>query len=316
MATRQLISRAPTRIDFVGGWTDVQPFCDQEPGVVVNAAFGLYAQVVVRDERADAAARDAFVRAACARFGLGNISIALKSEAPLGAGLGGSGTVGVALVGALAAHSDRSLTRADIAELAHRIEVEDLQVIGGKQDQYAAAYGGFLAMTFEGDHVRVEQLKLAEQRVAELEERSVVVYTGQSRVSGDIHARVQEAYRQRAPATLDALATIRRVSRQFCMELQTGSLDTLGELLNENWDAQKRLHPSTTNREIEQLFRIAFQNGARGGKALGAGGGGCLYFIAREGASGRVQDALRSAGAQVLSTHFDLSGLRVETALV
>jgi D-glycero-alpha-D-manno-heptose-7-phosphate kinase len=132
-------------------------------------------------------------------------------------------------------------------------------------------------------------------------------------VSGNIHAHVRDAFRARNPETLDALATIRRVARAFRNELYNGSLDALGELLNENWRAQKRLHASTTNARVDEFFRVAQNAGALGGKALGAGGGGCLYFLARAGETGRLCGALRAAGGEILDAPFDLAGLEIRT---
>lgn len=308
---KNIIVQAPTRIDFVGGWTDVQPFCNDEAGLVVNAAFGVRTRVVVREIENAREADDAFIRAACERFELKNVAVELTSDAPLGSGLGGSGAVGVALVSALNAYAGKNLSRREIAELAQQIEVEDLKIIGGKQDQYAAAFGGFLALRFLGETVKVEQLKLPSERVRALQARSVVVFTGQSRVSGNIHAHVQDAFRARNSETLDALATIRRVARAFRHELENGSLDALGDLLNENWDAQKHLHPSTTNARVEEFFRVAFHAGALGGKALGAGGGGCLYFLARAGETERLHNALRAAGGEILEAEFDMDGVQI-----
>lgn len=308
---KNIIANAPTRIDFVGGWTDVQPFCDEEVGLVINAAFGVRTRVVVRETENAREHADDFIRSTLNRFGVKNVVVELTSDAPLGAGLGGSGAVGVALVSALDAYVGKNLSRREIAELAHHIEVEDLKIIGGKQDQYAAALGGFLALTFLGSTVEWEQIQLTETRARALQARSVVVYTGQSRVSGDIHARVQDAFRARNAETLNALATIRRVARAFRRELEDGSLDALGDLLNANWDAQKRLHPSTTNARVDEFFRAALDAGALGGKALGAGGGGCLFFLARNGETERVREVLRKMGGEILDAEFDLEGLRV-----
>ncbi|MCC7162510.1 MAG: hypothetical protein IT331_08445 [Anaerolineae bacterium] len=309
----QIIARAPTRLDFVGGWTDVQPFCDAEQGLVVNAAFGVITRVSVRLSESPQPNTDRFVQAACRRFGVETLDVSLRSDAPVGSGLGGSGAAGVVLVGALGAVRAEAMTRREIADLAHDIEVQDLGMIGGKQDQYAAAFGGFLALEFLGDAVQVKPLDPGLERVRELESRSVVVYTGQSRVSGNIHANVQAAFRAGNPDTLQALATIREVARRFCGELQNGSIDALGDLLNANWEAQKRLHPSTTNERVEAFFEIARNAGAAGGKALGAGGGGCLYFLARAGDTQHLKQALTAAGGQVLDAGFDFQGLVVET---
>lgn len=308
---REIIARAPTRLDFVGGWTDVQPFCDLEEGLVVSAAFGVTTQVSVCFSDQLQPMASGFVAAACKRFDVENVRVDLHSESPIGAGLGGSGAVGVALVGALAALTERNMTRREIADLAHEIEVQDLGISGGKQDQYAAAFGGFLALSFLGDGVQVKRLDLSPDRITELEARSVVVYSGQSRMSGDIHGKVQEAYHAGNADALHALATIRSVAREFCETLQTGAIDVLGELLNANWEAQKRLHSATTNERVDMFFDAARKAGALGGKALGAGGGGCLYFLARQGERKRLTNAMTAAGGHVLEAGFDLLGLRI-----
>lgn len=256
MFAPHITASAPTRLDFVGGWTDVQPFCHTETGLVVSAAVAVYARVVVRPGANAVIHNDEFIQAACHCLGLHNVAVELKCDAPPGSGLGGSGAVGVALVGALAAYAGKALQRREIAELAHQIEVEDLGIIGGKQDQYAAAFGGFLALKFQGDEVSIQPLALVLERVQELESHSIIIYTGQSRVSGSIHAHVQDAYRARNPDTLEALATIRRVAREFRTALPHGSLDTLGELLNANWEAQKRLHPSTQTKPSKNSFGL------------------------------------------------------------
>jgi len=310
MQREPISAGAPTRIDFVGGWTDVQPFCDEEPGLVVSAAYARFTRVTVRPSERPSGSSSEFVHAVRRRFNQEQVEIELTSEAPLGAGLGGSGAAGVALVAALAAYSGQALERSQIAELAHRIELEDLGVLGGKQDQYAAAYGGFLAMTFAGNAVQVEPIPLPESRVRELEAHSIVAFTGHARVSGDVHAKVQDAYRRRVPATLNALQTIRRTAWEFRAQLADGSLETLGALLDANWNAQKELHPATTNENIEILFESARRAGAAGGKALGAGGGGCLYFLAQSGAREEVERALAAGGAEILPVRFDLHGVR------
>lgn len=310
----EIIARAPTRIDLAGGWTDVQPFCDHETGLVVNAAFGEITRAAVCFSEQAGPIADPFVRAACKRFYLEKVSVDLHSDAPIGSGLGGSAAAGVALVGALAALAEQKMTRREIAELAHEIEAQDLGILGGKQDQYAAAFGGFLALEFRGSAVRVQPLTLVPERVRELAAHSLVVYTGQSRVSGNIHAHVQEAFHAGNPETLDALATIRSVTREFLEALATGPIEALGALLQTHWAAQKQLHPSITNARVDAFFDVARNAGAAGGKALGAGGGGCLYFLAPNDAKKRLVDACVQLGGQILNAEFDLDGLVVDAA--
>jgi len=312
MAPESLVCRAPTRIDFVGGWTDVQPFCDDDEGMVINAAVNIHARVRIQRSTSPRAPTDPFIRAAARRLELQGATVELDTAAPIGSGLGGSGAVGVALVSGVSEFAGIALTRREIAEIAHAIEVEDLNVIGGRQDQYAAAFGGFLAMTFKGDGVEVAPIILPPARVAQLQASSVLVYSGMAHLSGDVHSHVQDAFRSRVPATLEALATIRRVARNFQNHLPEGSLEELGALLSENWQAQKRLHPATTTETVDRLFRIAQEHRALGGKALGAGGGGCLYFLAPEGETKRLADALAAQGATRMPFSFDMGGVYTE----
>ncbi|HEX6051267.1 MAG TPA: hypothetical protein VFZ21_18430, partial [Gemmatimonadaceae bacterium] len=186
-----LTARAPTRIDFGGGWTDVPPYSDEEGGFVCNLAIKRYATVRIRatgdqgsgvDTRR--AADSALAEAAVRRAGIDGISVEIASDFPIGAGLGGSSAAGVAVNGALAAWRGHPLDRTALAERSRAIEVEDLGVPGGRQDHYAAAYGGALALAF-GNGTRVRRLPLSPDLKAALERRCIVVYTGQSRISGD-----------------------------------------------------------------------------------------------------------------------------------
>jgi D-glycero-alpha-D-manno-heptose-7-phosphate kinase len=333
-AARAITSRAPARIDFVGGWTDVQPFCDDEPGLVVNAALTHSMRVevsvskdrfieiesldyhqTIKAESYDALQYDGkldLIKAALRRLRPSeSVAIRVSGDLPPGSGLGGSGATGVALVGALAAWSHKHLEPVDIARLAHQLEVEELSILGGTQDQYAATFGGFLALTFDGAAITVRQLAPDPAFIRELEQRSVLVFTGHSRLSGDIHQHVQTEYARGEPATVQALTQLRAVARDFLAHVEQNSLDGLGELLSANWEAQKKLHHSVTNAEMEELFQVAHRNGAQGGKALGAGGGGCLYFFTVPGQASRLASKLQDCGAQPMDVRFDLVGLTV-----
>jgi D-glycero-alpha-D-manno-heptose-7-phosphate kinase len=191
--SRSVAARAPTRIDFGGGWTDVPPYPETDGGCVCNIAITRFAAVDIREARSGAPAvrREAseggpLVAAAVRRAGLSGIEVTLRSDFPLGAGLGGSSAAGVALQGALAAWRGESVP-GDLRALAERsrdVEVLDLGVAGGRQDHYAAAFGGALGLWFT-DRVEVRRLKLDPSVRAELEARLVLVYSGQSRISGE-----------------------------------------------------------------------------------------------------------------------------------
>jgi len=237
--------------------------------------------------------------------------ITTRSDAPPGSGLGTSAAMGVALIGALTRLVGRPLLGHEIAELASEIEREELGILGGKQDQYASALGAVQFMEFYGEGVRAAPLRLAPATEFALQKHLVLCYTEQSRLSGDIHQRVTDAFRKGEPGTTGAIANLKRIAREMKDALLLGDLDAFAALMSANWESQKRLHPSVTNGRIEELFAIAAKAGAAGGKACGAGGGGCLVFIAQPDREHILRQALKEAGARVIDFVLDHHGLQV-----
>jgi D-glycero-alpha-D-manno-heptose-7-phosphate kinase len=241
--------------------------------------------------------------------GPAGLEVVTRSEAPAGSGTGGSGAMGVALVGAVAAYRGAALAPHEAALRAVRLERDHLRVAGGTQDQLAAAYGGANFMEFRDPAISVSPLRLLPPTVAELESRLVLCYTGVSRVSGDIIDAVMGAYEARTARTVAALRRLRGLAGDVKRILLAGPLDALGEALADNWRCQRDLHPSVSSASIEALCDRAAAAGALGGKALGAGGGGCLLFFAAPGREHGVARALAEAGADVLHFSLDGSGL-------
>lgn len=304
-----LVARAPTRIDFGGGWTDVPPYSEREGGFVCNVAITRHATVRLDADPSEssASANDGellLARTALRSAGLHDVRATLRSDFPLGAGLGGSSAAGVAMMGAVeawrATHGDSSghltpdrllLDRAALAEASRRVEVEELHVAGGRQDHYAAAFGGALALTF-GATTTVRQVALAPDTVRELESRCIVVYTGQSRISGDTISAVLNAYLAGEARVLYALARMKALAASMAGALAAGEVDALGALVGEHWAHQRALHPAITTPLIDRILESAAFAGALGGKALGASGGGCVVVIAARGAVAPVRQAV------------------------
>ncbi|CAG1773166.1 partial D-glycero-alpha-D-manno-heptose 7-phosphate kinase, partial [uncultured bacterium] len=230
-------------------------------------------------------------RAAAARSGLPGIDVSIATEFPLGAGLGGSSAAGVATLGALAAWRGECPAPGWLAEESRRLEVEDLGIAGGRQDHYAAALGGALALRF-GDHVTARRIPLSDATIAALESRCIVAYTGQSRISSDTITAVLDAYRAREPRVLGALDRMRDLAGDMGSALEAGDLDALGRLVGEHWVHQRALHPAIPTPLIDALLAAAGAAGALGGKALGASGGGCVLAIAAEGREADVRQAM------------------------
>lgn len=300
---RSVIARAPTRIDFGGGWTDVPPYPETDGGCVCNLAITRFASVQIIESTADTHLRGAreeggpLVAAAVRRAGLRGVQVTLQSDFPIGAGLGGSSAAGVALQGALAAWREESgdLDRAAIAEASRDVEVLDLGIPGGRQDHYAAAFGGALGLWFT-DRVDVRRIGLAERTRAELEARLLLVYTGQSRISGDTITAVIDAYRARNARVVNALARMKDLAGQMPQTLARGDIDALGALVGEHWAHQRALHPAITTERIEAIMERGRAAGALGGKALGASGGGCVVLVAGADAAERVVAAVSPLG--------------------
>lgn len=302
---------APTRLDFGGGWTDVPPFPEERGGFVCNLAIERRATVTLHEPTAPLG-NEPLAHAALASQGLAHLRADVSSDFPVGAGLGGSSAAGVALAAAGAAWLGESPASAELAERSRRVEVEHLGIAGGRQDHYAAAFGGALALEF-GEQVRVARIPLAEATIAALEARCLVFYTGESRISGDTIRTVLDAYRQRVPQVVFALDRMAALARLMATALATDDLDALGALVGEHWVHQRALHPGITTPRIEALVAATAGAGALGAKALGASGGGCVLVIAP---ADRV-DAVRGAGAAVadaMAVRVARTGVEVHTA--
>ena len=306
------VASAPSRLDFGGGWTDVPPYPGERGGFVCNLAIERRVRIALRPGVAEPD-RVPLVAAAVRRAGyVGHVAI--QSDFPIGAGLGGSSAAGVALAAALAAAQDREFTPATIAEWSRALEVEELGIAGGRQDHYAAAFGGALGLTFgtatAGDAVEVEQIPLSAVGRAALEARLTLVYTGESRISGETITAVLDAYRDRTPRVVEALDRMAVLARGMRSALHAADVTTLGALVDEHWIHQRALHPRITTARIDALEHAARAAGAQGLKALGASGGGCVMIISTAADAARVVEAVSPFG-EILPWRIATTGVEV-----
>jgi D-glycero-alpha-D-manno-heptose-7-phosphate kinase len=301
VSPRPISVRAPTRIDLGGGWTDVPPYSDEQGGFVCNIAIARYATATVSANEtypSSAPAADPLIAAALRRMGTPSLRVALTSDFPVGSGLGGSSAASAAVLGALAAWKRERWNRAAIAEEGRRIEVEDLGVSGGRQDHYAATHGGALGLTFT-DRVGVVRLRVTDETFAALERRALLIYTGESRISGSTIRGVLDAYRDRNPGVRSALQAMKTLARGMADSLVRGDLDTLGAQLAEHWLHQRSLHVTIPTSRIDEIVMRAQMAGAAGWKAMGASGGGCVLVLAKEEMIPAVRGALAHLGSFV-----------------
>ncbi|MEO8295493.1 MAG: hypothetical protein ABI613_08270 [Gemmatimonadota bacterium] len=322
---------APLRLDFAGGWTDVPPFSQREGGLVVNTTIGLYAHASVEPggegilltsldlndqmrvsgpEDLHPRGRLALLQSAVKRFPVGPCEVISRSEAPSGSGLGSSGALDVALVSALRHSRGEPFDRADIAHSAWQIEVEDAGLAGGKQDQYAAALGGFRAMTFRDSDVETESLTLDEAFTEHLRRHLLLCYTGTSRVSADTIARVMGGYARGDSGITGALQRLKETAAAMRGALCAADLPRVGRLLSENWRNQCQLDSRMQTGPMARLERAMADAGVLGGKAAGAGAGGCMFFLCPSD-PGLAAQAARAVGATILDVNLVGEGVRV-----
>jgi len=322
---------APLRLDFAGGWTDVPPFSAREGGVVVNAAIGLRTHVSLKlgGTLLRLVAEDLGQTLECANSGglildgkldlpkaalrmfpvLGGFTLTTRCDAPLGSGLGSSGSLDVALVAALTRARLERLGERDIAEQAWHVEAVEAKIAGGKQDQYAAALGGWHRFSFRDPDVGIEPLTLEPAFAAALERHMVLCFTNKSRVSGDTIARVMNAYERGDHKVTAALRGLRDVAEAMVAALRGADLARVGALLDENWAHQVALDPGMETPEMARLAQAMRAAGAIGGKAAGAGAGGCMFFLVA-GDRHAALDAAAAAGATVLPVTWSAEGAR------
>ncbi|MGH7632592.1 MAG: hypothetical protein ACRENC_02595 [Gemmatimonadaceae bacterium] len=309
---RLVTARAPARMDFGGGWTDVPPWSTEQGGCVCNAAITLYASVRLHDERVRASTTTSDVtlaQAALRRAGLGGVTAEVSSEFPKNAGLGGSSAVGVALQAAIAGWRGEEVDAPALAERSRDVEVDEMGIAGGRQDHYAAVFGGLLGLRF-GERVTIRCLVASADIVSDISERCIVAYTGESRISGDTITAVLDAYRARERRVVRALTRMRTLAEQMIEAFENHSLSDVAELVGEHWEYQRALHPSITTPGIEHVIGVARAAGATGCKALGASGGGCVLAIAPAERAAEVRAAMARV-AQPLTFTLDMAGVQV-----
>jgi D-glycero-alpha-D-manno-heptose-7-phosphate kinase len=240
---------------------------------------------------------------------LGGFALSTRCDAPPGSGLGSSGALGVALVGALSRARQESLDGREFAEQAWHVETIEAALPGGKQDQFGAALGGFHRFTFRDPDVGVEPLTLDPAFARTLEQQTIVCYTNKSRVSGDTISRVMGAYDRGDSKVTGALRALKDVGHHMAEALRAADLARVGSLLSENWKHQQALDPGMRTAEMARLEQAAEQAGTLGGKAAGAGAGGSMFFIMK-GAARDAAPALSAAGATVLPLNWSREGVR------
>lgn len=330
-----IIARAPVRISFAGGGTDLPAYFRRMGGAVVNATIDKYVYVVLtvqprRELQILSSDYRTFFRhtggevlfwegdlnlpkGILHEFGIeGGVSMFLASEVPPGTGLGSSSTVTVATIKAVSAACGQMLDKQAVGELATRIEIEKLEMPVGYQDQFAASFGGLNHMAFRPDGATVvTPIHTPPNTLETLQRRLLLFFTGQARESTAILSRQRSATEQDDPRVMEALRAVRNMVEPMRVCLEAGDLDQFGALLHEGWENKKRFAAGISNPKVDHIYETARAHGALGGKLAGAGGGGFMMVYCREGAQESVTRALEAEGLRRMDYSFESGGARV-----
>jgi D-glycero-alpha-D-manno-heptose-7-phosphate kinase len=295
MENVKVVAKVPVRIDFAGGWTDIRPYTLKKQGWVLNATI------------------DRFIVGTLTRKSTPPyISVAYSSPVPTGSGLGTSSAMNVLYLGLL--NPDKAHNRANLAETAYQFETL-LGIKGGKQDQYAAAFGGFNLMRFYRGTVEVERITPPAAFVRELESKITLCYTGESRLSSEVHSRVWDGITSGHVGLTQCFDEMARIARRMAFLFKHGDMDGIVELLIAHNFSQNEVSPFGEDSGIQKAGRIAdLVHGTLCGKVCGAGGGGCVFFISK---TVRDRNALRDGllksnnGFQIIPFHFTEKGFHI-----
>lgn len=335
-------SKAPLRIGLAGGGTDVSPYSDIYGGAILNATIDLYAYAslepmdngkieFVIDGTSKSLLLDSqkelenvhdfelftgVYNRIIKQFNLEPLSFRLTSyiEAPQGSGLGTSSTIVVSLLGAFVEWLKLPLGQYDIAHLAYEIERVDLKMAGGKQDQYAATFGGINYLEFFGnDKVIVNPLQLKPEVIYELEFNLLLYFTATQRLSANIINEQVKNVNEKNTKSVDAMHNLKEQAQQMKDALLRGELTKIGEILHFGWQNKKQMAKSISNDLIDSIYTKAIESGATGGKISGAGGGGFMFFYCPAVTKIKVLKAIEQMGGKTQKFKFTTQGLTTWT---
>ena len=322
-----IITRSPLRISLGGGGTDLPSYYKKHSGFLIAAAIDKYVYITLHQtfvpelivkysklERVQSAdqVQHPIIREALKLVGVDGSYLELTSMAdiPAGTGLGSSGSFTTALLKALHAHKKNIVHPRDLAEQACHIEIDLLKEPVGKQDQYIAAYGGLTCFQFlPNGHVEAAPLKIEPETLYNLEDNLLLFFTGYSRAAASILKEQDDRSRQSDKDITDNLHFVKELGYQCQEALEVGDVHHFGELMNVHWEHKKKRSGGMSNPDIDRWYNLAMENGALGGKLIGAGGGGFLMFYAQDKTP--LRHAMNQVGLKEVRFRFDFEGTKV-----
>ena len=322
-----IITRTPVRISLGGGGTDLASYYCKYGGFLIATAIDKYIFITVnrrfedsirisysRTEIVDSIEdiQHPIVREALKLLGYdGSLEITTIADVPANTGLGTSSSFTVGLLNALHTYKRESITAKALAEEACRIEIDILGEPVGKQDQYMAAFGGITCLTFaKNGEVTVTPLNISPDIIEELERHIMLFYTGIRRNSADVLSGQNNASQRGDKKVIENLHRIKEIGEEAKIALESGNVHRFGQLLDIHWQTKKNLSNKVSRPEIDRWYALARQNGALGGKIMGAGGGGFFMFYV-EGNKNRLRQAMRRENLREMRFKFDIEGSKV-----
>lgn len=332
-------SKAPFRLGLAGGGTDVSPYSDIYGGCILNATISLYAYANIepRDDNKIVfripQTNEEYIFDSATELPINNdkadlmkgiynrivkdftnkplsFTLTCALEVPFGSGLGTSSTLAVAILGAYAEWLSLPLGEYDMAYLAYLIERVDLKQAGGKQDQYAAAFGGFNFMEFYADDkVIVNPLRIRNDIINELSNNMLLYYTNSSRNSGDIIEKQQKNVKEQKTKSIEAMHQIKAQAYEIKEAILKNQLDEIGHILHQGWTYKRNMAEGITTPLFEEIYETAIKAGSTGGKISGAGGGGYVFFYCPGNTRYTVIKALENLGGKIQPYSFTKKGL-------
>jgi D-glycero-alpha-D-manno-heptose-7-phosphate kinase len=325
---RVIIASSPLRISLGGGGTDLPSYYREHTGFLIAAAIKQYVYITLHEPfkeeiilkyskmetvRSAAEIKHPIVREALKLVGMNNhphLEITSMSDIPAGSGLGSSGSFTTALLRALHCLNRNTVPARELAEQACHIELDLLGEPIGKQDQYIAAIGGITCFTFHPDErVDIEPLRLPPQTLHTLEDNLILFFTGYTRDASNILQDQDTRSRRKDPDMLENLHLVKQIAFETKTAMEQGDLRRFAELMHHHWEHKKKRSAGMTNSRIDGLYELGRQNGALGGKLIGAGGGGFLMFYTED--KTRLRCAMTGAGLREVRFRFDFAGSQV-----
>ena len=330
-----ICAKAPLRVSFSGGGTDIAPYCDEFGCVVLSTSINKYSLISLaprKDREVNLHSFD-FGNAVNIKFNLdqkpvynGMLDLAkavieemaldtgfdvyMYTDAPPASGLGTSSTFTVAMLGALHEYAHLTQDSYAIAERAHEIERIKLQYTGGRQDQYAAAFGGFNLIEFHRHNTVVTPLRISRKILQDIESHMLLCYTGKTHYSSDLIRQQIRYYEEKRLDTLSGLHELKRITYEMKDVLVHGDIYTFAKMIDESGELKKRINPNAIPPVIEEMYQTALAAGALGGKLLGAGGGGFLLLFCPIMRRHDVMKALTRLGGSFMQANCEEFGMK------